>query len=108
MKKIYIDPGHSKNDPGAVKYAVERDLNEKVAKFMNEHLLATYVCETKVCPITTSSLTTIANEANKWGADLFVSIHFNAGGGDGWEGLVYSSSNQALGRVFEKYVVAIG
>ena len=35
MKKIYIDPGHSKNDPGAVKYAVERDLNEKVAKFMN-------------------------------------------------------------------------
>ena len=108
MKKIYIDPGHSKNDPGAVKYAVERDLNEKVAKFMNEHLLATYVCETKVCPITTSSLTTIANDANKWGADLFVSIHFNAGGGNGWEGLVYSSSNQALGRVFEKYVVAIG
>jgi N-acetylmuramoyl-L-alanine amidase len=30
-QKIYIDPGHSKNDPGAVKYAVERDLNEKVA-----------------------------------------------------------------------------
>lgn len=107
-QKIYIDPGHSSIDPGAVKYVVERDLNEKVAKFMNEYLLATYVCETKVCPISIDSLTTIANDANAWGADLFVSIHFNAGGGDGWEGLVYSSSNQALGHVFEKYVVAIG
>lgn len=107
-QKIYIDPGHSSIDPGAVKYVVERDLNEKVAKFMNEYLLATYVCETKVCPISIDSLTTIANDANAWGADLFVSIHFNAGGGDGWEGLVYSSTNQALGRVFEKYVVAIG
>jgi N-acetylmuramoyl-L-alanine amidase len=75
---------------------------------MNEHLLATYVCETKVGSINIDSLTAIANEANAWGADLFVSIHFNAAGGDGWEGLVYSSSNQALGRVFEKYVLAIG
>ena len=28
-KKIYIDPGHSNIDPGAVGYVVERDLNEK-------------------------------------------------------------------------------
>ena len=38
-KRIYIDPGHSKNDPGAVGYEVERDLNEKVSKYMNEYLL---------------------------------------------------------------------
>ena len=37
MKKIYIDPGHSKNDPGAVKYAVERDLNEKVKRYLINH-----------------------------------------------------------------------
>ena len=107
-QKIYIDPGHSVSSPGAIKYANEYELNEKVGKFMNEYLLANYICETKLCPNTVDSLTTIANDANAWGADLFVSIHFNAGGGDGWEGLVYSSSNQALGRVFEKYVVAIG
>ena len=107
-KRIFIDPGHSSKDPGAVKYAVERDLNEKVAKFMNEHLLATYVCETKVDPVTNNSLNAVASAANKWKADLFVSIHFNAGGGDGYEALVYSSKNKALGQIFEKHVKAAG
>lgn len=107
-KRIYIDPGHSNVDPGAVGYEVERDLNEKVSKFMNEHLQANYVCETKVDPITNNSLTAVANAANKWKADLFVSNHFNAGGGDGWEGLVYSSKNKALGQMFEKHVKAAG
>lgn len=107
-KKIYIDPGHSNIDPGAVKYAVERDLNEAVSKHMNEHLLANYVCETKVCPITVDSLSAIASDANAWGADLFVSNHFNAGGGDGWEGFVYSNANVSIGKVFEKHVKAAG
>ena len=108
MKRIYIDPGHSKNDPGAVKYAVERDLNEKVAKYMNEHLQANYICETKVDPITTNSVSKVAANANAWKANLLVSIHFNAGGGDGYEALVYSSARKALGLVFEKYVTAAG
>lgn len=107
-KRIYIDPGHSKVDPGAVGYEVERDLNEKVSKFMNEHLLATYVCETKVDPITNNSLQAVAAAANKWGADLFVSNHFNAGKGDGYEALVYSQKRVALGKVFEKHVKAAG
>lgn len=107
-KKIYIDPGHSKVDPGAVGYEVERDLNEKVSKFMNEHLLANYVCETKVDPISNNSLSAVANAANAWGADLLVSNHFNAGGGDGYEALVYSDKRVALGKIFEKHVKAIG
>lgn len=107
-KRIYIDPGHSKVDPGAVGYEVERDLNEKVSKHMNEHLLANYVCETKVDPITNNSLSKVAEAANKWNADLFVSNHFNAGGGDGYEALVYSSKNKALGQMFEKYVKEAG
>lgn len=108
MNRIYIDPGHSKNDPGAVKYAVERDLNEKVAKYMNEHLQANYICETKVDPITTNSVSKVAANANAWKADLLVSIHFNAGRGDGYEGLVHSSARKALGLVFEKHVKAAG
>lgn len=107
-KKIYIDPGHSNADPGAVGYEVERDLNEKVSKFMNEHLLANYVCETKVDPITNNSLQTVANNANAWGADLLVSNHFNAGGGDGYEALVYSEKRKTLGQIFEKHVKAAG
>lgn len=107
-KKIYIDPGHSDKDPGAVGFEIERDLNEKVSKFMNEHLLATYVCETKVDPISNNSLQAVANAANKWGADLLVSNHFNAGGGDGYEALVYSEKRKALGQIFEKHVKTIG
>lgn len=108
MKRIYIDPGHSKNDPGAVKYAVERDLNEKVAKYMNEHLQANYICETKVDPITTNSVSKVAANANAWKADLLVSIHFNAGGGDGYEALIHSEKRKELGQIFEKHVKAIG
>ena len=36
-----------------------------------------------------------AREANTWGADLFVSIHCNAGGGIGTETLVYSATGKA-------------
>ena len=108
MAKIFIDPGHSISDPGAVGYEVERDLNEKVSQFMNEYLLANYVCETKVDPVSNKSLSAVAESANAWGADLLVSNHFNAGGGDGYEALVYSEKTKALGEVFEKHVKAIG
>lgn len=107
-KKIYIDPGHSNIDPGAVGYVIERDLNEKVSKYMSEYLVKNYECEVKVDPITNDSLNVIVNAANKWGADLFVSNHFNAGGGNGYEALVYSLSRKMLGAIFEKHVKAIG
>lgn len=108
IPRIYIDPGHSSVDPGAVGYEVERDLNEKVSKYQNEHLLANYICETKVDPVTNNSLSAVANAANAWNADLFVSNHFNAGGGNGYEALVHNESRIPLGKVFEKYVLAIG
>lgn len=106
MKKIYINPGHSDKDPGAVGYATERKLNVAVSQHMNEYLLANYVCETRV--YSNDSLTAICNDANNWGADLFVSNHFNAGGGDGYEALVYSQKRVPLGEVFAKQVQAIG
>lgn len=108
MKKIYINPGHSDKDPGAVKYETERVLNVKVSTYMNEYLLEHYDCETRMNPGTIGGLYDICADANEWGADLFVSNHFNAGGGDGYEALVYSDSRVALGEIFEKYVKAIG
>ena len=107
-KKIYINPGHSDKDPGAVGYERERDLNVKTAKYMNDYLLANYDCQTKVTPGSNNSPSATAAEANSWGADLFVSIHNNAGGGDGYEALVYGESRVALGKIFEKYVKEIG
>ena len=108
MKKIYINPGHSDQDPGAVGYETERKLNEMVCRHMNTYLLENYECETRMNPGTVDSLTAICNDANSWGADLFVSNHFNAGGGDGYEALVHGLRRVALGRVFEKHVKAAG
>ena len=105
-KKIYINPGHSDKDPGAVGYETERVLNVKVSNYMNEYLLANYDCETRV--YSNDSLNAVCNDANQWGADLFVSNHFNAGGGDGYEALVYSEKRVELGKIFAKYVEAIG
>lgn len=107
-KKIYINPGHSDKDPGAVGYETERKLNVAVSNHMNEYLLANYQCEIRMNPGTMDSLTAICNDANNWGADLFVSNHFNAGKGDGYEALVYNQKRVALGKIFEKYVKEIG
>lgn len=107
-KKIYINPGHSDRDPGAVGYETERALNVKVAGYMNDRLLERYQCRTLVTQGSVNSTVQASREANAWGADLFVSIHFNAGGGDGYEALVYSEERKALGKVFEKHVKAAG
>ena len=107
-KKVYINPGHCDKDPGAVKYETERRLNVAVSKHMNDYLLANYECETRMNPGTMGGLYDICADANVWGASLFVSNHFNAGGGDGYEALVHNDGRVALGRIFEKHVKAIG
>ncbi len=105
-KKIYINPGHSNKDSGAVGYAKERDLNVSVSKYMNEYLLEHYDCETRI--YSNDSLAAVCKDANNWGADLFVSNHFNAGGGDGFETFVYSEKRVDLGKIFAKHVKAVG
>ena len=108
VMKIYINPGHSDKDPGAVGYETERKLNVKTSNYMAEHLQANYVCEIKVTDGKINSTAQVAAEANKWGADLFVSNHNNAGGGDGYEALVHNEKRVPLGKVFEKHVKAAG
>ena len=108
IKRIYINPGHSDRDPGAVGYEIERKLNVKVSRYMQDYLLENYECEIRTNPGTVDSLTEICNDANIWGADLFVSNHFNAGGGNGYEVFVYNENRVALGRLFEKYVKEAG
>lgn len=46
----------------------------------------------------------MAAEANKWGADYVVSIHNNAGGGDGFE--VYHTINGGKGKTLAKNIEA--
>jgi len=59
-------------------------------------------------PGSMDGLSAIAADANTWGADLFVSNHFNAGGGDGYEALVHNEKRTGLGQVFVKHVKAAG
>ena len=107
-KRIYINPGHSDTDPGAVGYKTERGLNVKVSEYQRDHLLENYDCEVRMNPGSMGNLSAIAEDANTWGAELFVSNHFNAGGGDGYEALVHNESRVPLGQIFEKHVKAIG
>lgn len=104
---IYWDAGHGYPDPGAVKYEKEADLTIKVVKYAVAYMNKTYKCRTYQ-DISSDSLNTIVKRANAMKAKLFVSVHFNAGGGDGYEALVYSIGNLKLGRCFEKHVKAIG
>ena len=108
IPKIYINPGHSDRDPGAVGYETERILNVAVSNYMNAYLLANYECETRMNPGSMGGLYDICNDANKWGADLFVSNHFNAAGGDGYEALVYSMQRVPLGEIFAKHIAEAG
>ena len=106
MRKIYINPGHSDRDPGAVGYATERELNVYTAAEMAVYLTKHYACQVRVG--SGDSLYALCDEANAWGADLFVSIHFNAAGGDGFECYVYSDKTVELGKLFAKYVAEAG
>ena len=106
--KIYINPGHSDKDPGAVGFETERNLNVQVSRFMAEYLQENFVVEIRSNPGSLGNLYQICKDANDWGADLFVSNHFNAGGGDGYEALVYGENRRGLGQIFEKHVLKAG
>lgn len=108
IPKIYLNPGHSDKDPGAVGYEVERKLAVKVVQYEREHLLENYICEVRSNPGTMGNLYDICEDANKWGADLFDSTHFNAGKGNGYEALVNSEARRELGEIYEKHIKAIG
>ena len=98
---IYLNPGHGGNDPGAVRkgrgsvVARESDMNLRVCNSLN-----TYLKEMGFKTGMTRqsdkymSLSDRANKANNAKADLYISVHFNAGGGDGLELIVHPSSRK--------------
>lgn len=108
IPKIYLNPGHSDKDPGAVGFEVERKLAVKVVQYERDHLLENYICEVRSNPGTMGNLYQICEDANQWGANLFDSTHFNAGEGDGYEALVNSEATRELGEIYEKHIMAIG
>jgi N-acetylmuramoyl-L-alanine amidase len=95
MVRIFIDPGHGGNDPGAVGNGLkEKDLTLKIAKKIKSKLTNYENVQVKLSRENDTYLTLSerAKMANDWGADIFISIHINAGGGIGFESYIYNGS----------------
>ncbi|SFL85997.1 N-acetylmuramoyl-L-alanine amidase [Gracilibacillus orientalis] len=101
MVKIYIDPGHGGNDPGATGNGLkEKDLTLAISLKMREKLAKYQGVSVRLSRTNdkTLSLSQRTNDANRWGADYLISVHVNAGGGTGYEDYIYnglSSSSSA-------------
>src|SRR5699024_6353878 len=82
---VYIDSGHGGTDSGASFYgAYEKKLNLNVAKYLKSDLEKRgYTVIMSREKDTFVPLTDRALEANKLGADIFVSVHHNSMGGSG-------------------------
>ncbi|MBU3572855.1 N-acetylmuramoyl-L-alanine amidase [Priestia aryabhattai] len=108
MKKIYLDAGHGGADVGAVgaNGLYEKNLVLKIQQYLISYLNSAYSDFTIKTTRTTDtflSLSQRASQANSWGADAFMSIHVNAGGGTGYEDYVYRSASNAS-KAFQSIV----
>lgn len=123
MRKVMLDPGH--NYSGADTGAQSSGAREEVI---------TWQIAQKIMPLLTrlgvevrftrpnltdnlgggsvsGSLNARAEQANEWGADAFVSIHCNSGGGTGVETYCYKSGGEAerlAGDIQEGMTAATG
>ncbi len=102
--RIYVDQGHNPENPntGAEWYGLrEQDITYRVGRALYDLLqnnpnftprLSRPTPETQLGTSNATSLSTRTNQANAWGADLFLSIHTNASldtSANGSESLVY-------------------
>ncbi len=118
-KKVMLDPGHGGSDPGASGNGFnEKDLNLSIANYCKAYLeSAGYTVAMTRDADNYISLMSRCYAANNFGADVFVSVHNNAGGGDGSEFIYYPTSTNgkklcdaikphidALGQNFRRYI----
>lgn len=104
--KIFIDSGHNFSgcDTGAaanglyeqnVTFEIAKKLKELLLKGGHEVKMSRNYLEENIGRSTSESLKKRCEMSNSWGADLFCSIHANAGGGKGTETYVYSQNSKA-------------
>lgn len=112
MAKVFLSAGHGGKDPGAVAYGLkEKDINLNALLACNEvlkrHGVKTVLSRSKD---EDDPVGQEVREANASGADLAVSFHANAGGGDGFEAFYHTSNakGKKLSQIAEKYVKAMG
>jgi len=118
--KICIDPGHGGYDPGAVGYTTEKIHNLECGKDFRDWLnldtsdggggYAWSVIMTRSTDVFIS-LSGRTSYANNNGANRFVSIHANAGGGHGSETFAYtygSGTSFAMRNLLQNELLAHG
>ena len=110
--KIYIDQGHNPVNPNAgaegnglreqdLVYTIGQELASRLRNDPNfEVRLSRPTRETQLGTSTGTSLSARVNEANRWGADYFISLHTNAASSSsasGSEAYVYDRGSPAFG-----------
>lgn len=97
--RIGINCGHTVSGQpgcGAVGYIDEsvetRNVGKKLITLLKQAGHTVHDCTNDYAPTTSSNLSQIVGLANKQPLDLFVSIHFNAGGGKGTEVYTYGAA----------------
>lgn len=120
--KIFLDPGHnySGSDTGAAGNGLKEQeitfyIAEKTKLKLEEAGLDVKMSRENLTDnvgygSTSSSLYQRAKMANDWGADLFISIHCNAGGGTGTETYSYQAgitNGHKLAEDVQKRIIAL-
>ena len=112
MAKVFLSAGHGGSDPGAVGNGLkEKDINLQIMLACQAELVRHGVVV--VCSRTTDAYDPVqqeVREANASGADIAVSFHTNAGGGDGSESFYWptNANGKRLAELCEKHVKALG
>lgn len=113
--KIAIDEGHNRGqDQGAVAIGNENVMNiqtgEKVIAKLQAlgHQVLRVIDNVPKGVDVGTSLADRVNAANKWGADLYVSIHANAGGGHGAEVWIGSNKSRDIATRIVNNIAALG
>lgn len=112
MPKVFLSAGHGGGDPGAVANGLyEKTINLNALLSCQAELVkhgVTVVCSRKTD--VDDPVSQEVKEANASKADVAVSFHANAGGGDGFEAFYYSTSakGKKLAGLCEKHVKGLG
>jgi N-acetylmuramoyl-L-alanine amidase len=95
MTVVMVDAGHGGRDPGTSGFGLlEKRLTLNIAKKVQRHLSGNGITVHMTRKTDTFvSLGERTRMANAYNADLFVSFHHNAGGGEGFESYIYPGLN---------------
>ena len=112
MAKVFLSAGHGGKDPGAIGNGLEeKNINLQTMKACKAFLEANgVVVVASRMQDENDPVAEEVREANASRADVAVSFHTNAGGGDGSENYYYSKDpkGKRLAELIEKHTKAIG